>query len=544
MTETQQLLSEYAANHSDEAFRALVNRFVDLVYATAMRLVQGDTHLAEDVVQTVFLDLSRTAKSLPGDVQIGGWLHRHTFFVASKLMRGKRRRDIHEREAAHLSAIEDHTKSNLAKVAPFLDEAIEKLGIEDRTAISLRFFEQLDLRTVGEALGSNEAAAQKRVSRALRKLYRLMKRRGCTLSLAAIGSILTATATPAAPIGLAVATTAAILSGTAAAAVTTTTAKVIAMTTVQKLAIVTALTIAVGTGIYEARRASNLGVELQVALERQEPLAAEIQQLKLQRSDSTNRLVSMADQLAQAQNNSVELMKLRAEVARLRRDSTELASLRGSAHKNETDLSVEESLLKRIRMLKERLAATPEAQIPELQYLDQNDWLMAARREKLETDDDYRLAFADLRQSGEQGFLRIAEKALQKYLDANRDQFPTEISQLKPFFAAAPDEAVLQRFQIVQRISLPAADVTGDAGDWLITPKNPSGSAIQYLGKSGVAGSDNSPAMAILAPAMKAMLDAAPTINGKKQADIHQLGPYLTTPEQKAAYETLIQGSN
>jgi hypothetical protein len=36
------------------------------------------------------------------------------------------------------------------------------------------------------------------------------------------------------------------------------------------------------------------------------------------------------------------------------------------------------------------------------------------------------------------------------------------------------------------------------------------------------------------------MMDATPMINGRRSADIHQLGPYLTTPEQKAAYERLM----
>jgi len=58
---------------------------------------------------------------------------------------------------------------------------------EDRAAILLRYFEQLDLRSVGEALGTNEDAAQKRVTRALEKLHTLLKRQGVTLSAATLG---------------------------------------------------------------------------------------------------------------------------------------------------------------------------------------------------------------------------------------------------------------------------------------------------------------------------------------------------------------------
>jgi DNA-directed RNA polymerase specialized sigma24 family protein len=52
-----------------------------------------------------------------------------------------------------------------------LDEAINEPGEEDRTAILLWFYERRDLRSVGEALGSSENAAQKRVTRALEQLH-------------------------------------------------------------------------------------------------------------------------------------------------------------------------------------------------------------------------------------------------------------------------------------------------------------------------------------------------------------------------------------
>jgi RNA polymerase sigma factor (sigma-70 family) len=153
-------------------------------------LVGGDTHLAEDVAQTVFMDLARMAKSLSHEVRVGGWLHRHTCFVAAKTMRGERRRQFREKQAVEMNAQQDHSKVNLAQVAPILDEAINQLGAKDRAAILLRFFEGFDLRSVGEALGTNEAAAQKRVTRALEKLQRLLKQPGTAFSAAALGTAL------------------------------------------------------------------------------------------------------------------------------------------------------------------------------------------------------------------------------------------------------------------------------------------------------------------------------------------------------------------
>ncbi len=187
MTESQRLLAEYAESGSEAAFRELVARYVSLVYSTALRLVGGDAHWAEDVTQTVFLRLSHNARRLARESSLGGWLHRDTCFVASKSLRRERCRQARERQAAFMNACDDHSQANLEQLVPLLDEAINLLGHEDRTAILLRFFEQRDFRSVGETLGSNEDAARKRVGRALEKLQVLLRRRGVALSAAGSG---------------------------------------------------------------------------------------------------------------------------------------------------------------------------------------------------------------------------------------------------------------------------------------------------------------------------------------------------------------------
>src|SRR5262249_17999751 len=144
-----------------------------------------------------------------------GWLHRHTCFVASKTLRTQRRRQLREQHAVEMNSINQQTGAEFASVAPLLDEAINQLGAEDRTAILARFFEQRDFREVGETLGSTEEAARKRVNRALEKLHLLLTQRGVTLSVAALGSVLATEAVTAAPAGLAAGVAAGAVAGAA-----------------------------------------------------------------------------------------------------------------------------------------------------------------------------------------------------------------------------------------------------------------------------------------------------------------------------------------
>jgi RNA polymerase sigma factor (sigma-70 family) len=282
MTAERTLLADYTANGSEQAFRDVVTRYIDVVYSTAARLVNGDTHLAEDVVQMVFADLARLARTLSPGVMLGGWLHRRTCHVALSLMRSQRRRQHRERQAAEMNAQQDPAESSFAQVAPMLDEAINQLGAEDRAAITLRFFERRDFRSIGQALGSTEDAAQKRVTRALEKLRGMLVSRGATASVAGLAAALGAHAVTAAPAGLAASiSSAALASAAASGGVTLTLLKLMAMTKLQ--VVVSAVVVAcLGTTLVVEHQTSAKLREQNQALQTQvkqwtaqtEPLAA------------------------------------------------------------------------------------------------------------------------------------------------------------------------------------------------------------------------------------------------------------------------------
>jgi RNA polymerase sigma factor (sigma-70 family) len=221
MTDSHELLVEYSKTGSESAFRELISRYSNLVYSTALRLVGGDTHLAEDVAQTVFMGLASRGRALSTGVMLGGWLHQHTYHVAMKTMRADRRRQSREREAVGMNTLQNDVGADWREVAPILDEAITQLGSDDRTAILLRFFEQRDFRSVGKALGSDEDAARMRVNRALEKLHSLLQHRGVTLSVAALGTALATEAVTAAPAGFAGSAAATALASAAAGTATT-----------------------------------------------------------------------------------------------------------------------------------------------------------------------------------------------------------------------------------------------------------------------------------------------------------------------------------
>jgi DNA-directed RNA polymerase specialized sigma24 family protein len=124
MTDDGQLLQQYTRERSESAFGELVTRHIDLVYSVALRVAGGDSHLAQDVTQTVFLDLARKAASLSHVAVLAGWLYRHAWFTATKMARTERRRQTREQTAMEMRALDVNTGSPWELIAPHLDEGL------------------------------------------------------------------------------------------------------------------------------------------------------------------------------------------------------------------------------------------------------------------------------------------------------------------------------------------------------------------------------------------------------------------------------------
>lgn len=195
------LLRRFVADRSEAAFAELVNRHLGRVYGVALRKVGGDSHLAQDVAQTVFVSLSRKAATLAQREVIGGWLYHATHLAAVAALRTRTRRQTREMEA-HIMNQGDETTSDHAELGRLLDETMHELGDADRDAVWLRFFEELSFAQIGERLHLSENAARMRVDRALDKLNGRLARRGITSTAGAVGAALANQAFGEVPAGL------------------------------------------------------------------------------------------------------------------------------------------------------------------------------------------------------------------------------------------------------------------------------------------------------------------------------------------------------
>ncbi|MFT3782182.1 MAG: TonB family protein [Nibricoccus sp.] len=218
MTDDATLLRSYL-DGSQDAFAELVRCHIGAVYGTALRLVAGDAHLADDVTQKVFTDLARKASSLADRPVLLGWLYMSTQFEASKAVRSEQRWRNREQKAHVMQEIDKEgvPEPEWSELRPVIDSAMSDLKEADRDALLLRFFQSRSLAEVGQALGLSENAARMRVDLALEKLRGGLARRGIKSTAAALGTVMVGQLATAAPATLAATVTTAALAGTGTA---------------------------------------------------------------------------------------------------------------------------------------------------------------------------------------------------------------------------------------------------------------------------------------------------------------------------------------
>ncbi len=223
------LLARWAREGNEDAFAEIVRQYQRLVLGVALRRT-GDAEMARDVAQQVFATLAAKACMLLGRTNVAGWLYQAASHIGARAMQAEtRRRGAHERLAKEPRDAGDAQW-------PLVEDALARLGEGERESLVLHFFQDLSYPEMARVLSIEEAAARKRVSRALQSLEMQLRRRGLGASATALltAAVAHQTAIPAqaglAAAALSAVPTAAPLSIAIATLMSQTTAKILCAT--------------------------------------------------------------------------------------------------------------------------------------------------------------------------------------------------------------------------------------------------------------------------------------------------------------------------
>ncbi len=175
------LLSELQAGNND-ALAVLFDRYHRLVFSIALKIVR-DSGEAEDVMQSVFLDIFRAAAQFdPGKGSTKAWLLQYAYHRAISRKQYLNTRSFYSQES--FDDAEDslpQTYSTLGQFAPgelrqLLKQGSETLNASQRQVIELASQEGFSFKEIAEKTGESLVNVRHHYYRGLKKLRSFVER--------------------------------------------------------------------------------------------------------------------------------------------------------------------------------------------------------------------------------------------------------------------------------------------------------------------------------------------------------------------------------
>jgi RNA polymerase sigma-70 factor (ECF subfamily) len=143
------------------------------MYNTALRMVRNP-HDAEDIIQSVFVEVFTKLDSFRYESSIGAWMKRITVNKCINFMKS-RRMELTELTASHDKMEQPEKEPEMPFSVEKINKAIDQLPDGYRVVFSLYAIEGYDHEEIGQILGVTEATSKSQYSRAKAKLREELK---------------------------------------------------------------------------------------------------------------------------------------------------------------------------------------------------------------------------------------------------------------------------------------------------------------------------------------------------------------------------------
>lgn len=158
------------------AQRTLYDRYVQAMYNRVLRMV-ADRHLAEDILQEVFLKVFRYLDHFKGDSSIGAWIKRIAINTAIEHLRSRQRLDYPDTlpEAVEFPVEPEIVPSRPSMAA--IHEAIKILPAGSRLVLNLYLLEGYQHQEIAQILNISESTSKTQYRRGKLLLREILKNR-------------------------------------------------------------------------------------------------------------------------------------------------------------------------------------------------------------------------------------------------------------------------------------------------------------------------------------------------------------------------------
>jgi RNA polymerase sigma factor (sigma-70 family) len=181
MTTNDQVYIDSILNGDANAFTVLVDRYKDLVFTLALRMMKHREE-AEEVAQDTFIKVYKSLNKFKGDSKFSTWIYRVAYNTClDRLKKNKRQQYTVE--------INEYTEHQIKTLDNALDKIEEKereqamqdclalLPSEDSFLLTLYYFEELSLEEIGKIVDLKPNNVKVKLFRSRKKLATVLRKK-------------------------------------------------------------------------------------------------------------------------------------------------------------------------------------------------------------------------------------------------------------------------------------------------------------------------------------------------------------------------------
>ncbi len=179
MTTNDQVYINKILNGDTNAFTVLVDRYKDLVFTLALRMVKNREE-AEEVSQDTFIKVYKSLNRFKGDSKFSTWIYRVAYNTCLDRLKKNKRQEY----TVAIDEYTEHQVKTLENALDALEEQEKQLAIkkclkmlpsEDSFILTLYYFEELSLDEISKITGLKPNNVKVKLFRSRKKLATILK---------------------------------------------------------------------------------------------------------------------------------------------------------------------------------------------------------------------------------------------------------------------------------------------------------------------------------------------------------------------------------
>ncbi len=181
MTTNDQPLIDAVLAGDTQSFRVLVDRYKDLVFTLALRMVKHREE-AEEVSQDTFIKVFRSLNRFKGDSKFSTWIYRVAYNTCLDRLKKHKR----EHQVVAIDEYTEHQVKTIDNALDTMEEEERKLAIQsciqllpsdDNALLTLFYFEELSLEEIADIVGLTANNVKVKLFRSRKKLTNILRDR-------------------------------------------------------------------------------------------------------------------------------------------------------------------------------------------------------------------------------------------------------------------------------------------------------------------------------------------------------------------------------